>query len=133
MKNKLPGFQQFLVDKGFKRTCTEHCGSKVKEDYTSTFLSTCSPLTYDFEKGNKFCYWGLWEKDKPPVMFLGVTKMRIIQNGSNYRTKEDGYRILFTKWGEDRFDEIFEVFMSDNKHFEVNCVDEKNITITIEP
>lgn len=127
----LTGFQQYLVDKGFKRTAIEHCGKNEVENYTSNFLSSYSPLTYNFTKDNKCCYWGLSEHKKSPVMFLGREKMNIIQNKENYRTHEDGYRILFSQWHEDKFDEIYDVFMSDNKYFNINCEDEKNIVISI--
>jgi hypothetical protein len=127
----LSGFQQYLVDKGFKRTCTEHCGKNEKEDYVSTFLSSYNPLHYNFKKDNKYCYWGLCEHKKPPVMFLGNSKMSIIQNKENYRTNEDGYRILFSQWHEEKFDKIYEVFMSDKKYFKINCEDENNISIQI--
>lgn len=127
----LSGFQQYLVDKGFKRTCTEHCGKNEKEDYESTFLSTYNPLYYNFKKEDKYCYWGLCEYKKPPVMFLGNSKMSIVQNKENYRTNEDGYRILFSQWREEKFDEIYDVFMSDKKYFKINVEDEKNISIEI--
>lgn len=127
----LPGFQQYLVDKGFKRTCTEHCGNKEKEDYESTFLSTYNPLHYNFKKDDKWVWWGLSEWGKPPVMCLGSNKMIIVQNEENYRTYEDVYRILFSQWHENKFDEIYDVFISDNKYFKINCEDEKNITIEI--
>ncbi len=127
----LAGFQQYLVDKSFKRTCTEHCGKNEKEDYSSIFLSNYNPLHYNFKKDDKYCYWGLSEHKKPPVMCLGRNKMLLIQNKENYRTYEDGYRILFSKWHEEKFDEIYEAFMSDNKVFKINCEDESNITIEI--
>ena len=127
----LAGFQQYLVDKGFKRTCTEHCGKDEVEDYSSIFLSTYNPLYYNFKKDDKYCYWGLSEFKKPPVMYLGSDKMILLQTKGSYRTQEDGYRILFKKWQEEKFDEIFEAFMSDNKVFKVNCKDESNITIEI--
>lgn len=127
----LPGFQQYLVDKGFKRTCTENCGKKEIENYTSTFLSAYNPLHYEFRKDNKYCYWGLCEYQKSPVMFLGNDKIRIAQNEENIRTNEDGYRIIFSKWHEDKFDEIYDVFISYNKYFKIDCRDEKNITIEI--
>jgi hypothetical protein len=127
----LPGFQQYLVDKGFKRTCTDRFGKGEKEDYTSTYLSTYNPLHYNFKMGDKYCYWGLSEDKKPPVMSLGSNKMFITQNEDNHRTYEDGYRILFSKWREEKFDEIYDVFMSENKMFKINCEDEKNITVEI--
>lgn len=116
----LSGFQQYLVDKGFKRTCKEHCGKNEKEDYESIFLSSYNPLQYNFKKEDKYCYWGLCEHNKPPVMFLGNSKMFIIQKKDNYRTNEDGYRILFSQWHEDKFDEIYEVFTSEKKYFKIN-------------
>jgi len=125
------GFQQYLVDKGFKRTCTPHGGKNEKEDYESIFLSTYNPLHYNFKKYDKYCCWGLFEHKKPPVMFLGDSKMSIIQNKENYRTNEDGYRILFSQWHEEKFDEIYDVFMSDKKFFKINIEDEKNISIEI--
>lgn len=127
----LPGFQQYLVDKGFKRTCTEHCSKKEIEDYASTFLSAYNPLHYNFKMGDKYAYWGLCEYQKPPVMFLGNNKILIVQNKEKHRTNEDGYRILFSKWHEERFYEIYDVFMSKNKMFKINCEDESNITIEI--
>lgn len=127
----LSGFQQYLIDKGFKRTCKEHCGNLEKEDYTNKFLSTYSPLQYDFKKDDKYCYWGLCECNKPPVMFLGSSIMSVVQNENSFRTKEDGYRTLFSQWHEDRYDEIYDVFMSEKKLFVVNCEDEKNILISI--
>lgn len=127
----LSGFQQYLVDKGFKRTCTEHCGNKEKEDYQSTFLSTYNPLRYNFKKDDNHCYFGLCEYGKPPVLFLGYNKISIVQNKENHRTKEDGYRILFSQWQEDKFDEIYNVFLSSSKFFQINCQDEKNIFIEI--
>jgi len=127
---KLPGFQQYLVDKGFKRTCLEHCGKKEIEDYESIFLSSYNPIDYVFRKDNKECSWGLSEHGKPPVMYLGVDKMRVI-NSINLKTFEDGYRILFSKWGEDKYDLIYDVFISDNKYFTVDCKDDNNIIITI--
>lgn len=126
----LPGFQQYLVDKGFKRTCCG-VGSKERvENYTSIFLSTYNPLDYEFRKDDKYCYWGLCEYQKPPVMFLGNEHMLIISN--NRKTNEDGYRILFSKWKEDKFDEIYDVFMSEDKYFRIDCEDEKYTKITIE-
>lgn len=127
----LAGFQQYLINKGFKRSAIEHCGDKEIENYSSTFLSTYNPLHYNFKKDDKYCYWGLCEHKKPPVMYLGSSKMSIVQNKENYRTQEDGYRILFSQWHEDKFDEIYDVFMSDSKYFIINCEDEKNISIEI--
>lgn len=127
----LTGFQKYLVDKGFKRTCNDPCSKNEKEDYESTYLSSYNPLHYNFRKGDKYCYWGLCEDNKPPVMFLGNNKMYIIQHKENKRTKEDGFRILFSRWHEERFDEIYDVFMSDKKYFLINCEDENNISIDI--
>lgn len=127
----LTGFQQYLVDKGFKRTCTKYCSIEIVENYTSEFLSTYGLIEYQFTKDEKFCYWGLIEDKKPPVMFLGTGKLVVIQNKDNHRTTQDGYRILFSKWHQDRFDEIYEVFMSGQNFFAVDCTDEKNITIEI--
>lgn len=127
----LTKFEQYLVDRGFKRTCIEHCGKNEKEDYESTFLSTYNPFYYKLSKDDKCCYWGLSEYKKPPVMFLGNKKMVIVQNKQNYRTNEDGYRILFSQWLEDKFDEIYEVFMSKKKYFKINVEDENNISIKI--
>lgn len=97
----------------------------------TTFLSTYNPLHYNFKKDDKYCYWGLCEHKKPPVMFLGNNKILIVQNKENYRTNEDGYRILFSQWHEEKFDEIYDVFMSDKKYFKINVEDEKNISIEI--
>jgi len=127
----LSGFQQYLVNKGFKRTYNEYGGKSVKEDYISTVLSSYGPLYYTFTKDDKQCFWGLCEKKRPPVMFLGESKMLIVQNEKTFRFKEEGYRILFNQWKNDRFDEIYDVFMSDNKYFKINCVDENNISIEI--
>lgn len=132
----LPGFQQYLVDKGFKRTCTEHCGTEIVEDYKSLFLSSYNPLYYNFTKEEYHCYWGLSEMHKPAVMCLGNGKMRvieelIIQERGHRRTYEDGYRILFSQWKEDRYDEIYDVFISEDKYFIIDCTDEKDIEITV--
>jgi hypothetical protein len=127
----LTGFQKYLVDKGFKRICTEHCGTQRMENYTSNFLSSYNPLLYEFTMGDKWCYWGLSEYQRPPVMFLGFDKITVIQNRENLRTKEDGYRVLFSAWKEDKFDEIYDVFMSENKYFLIDCRNEKNISILI--
>ena len=127
----LTGFQKYLVDKGFKRTCTEHCGKNEIEDYINTFLSSYNPLHYNFKKDDKYCYWGLCEHGKSPVMFLGNNKIMILQNQENIRTNEDGYRIIFSKWNEDKFDDIYDVFVSKGKYFKIDCRNEKNITIEI--
>ncbi len=130
----IPGFQQYLVDKGFKRTK----GITKEEDYDSTFVSSYGPLNYSFKKDGHYCYWGLSEREKPPVMCLGADKISIIQNRDiredgkrSLRTYEDGYRILFTKWGTDKFDVIYDVFISEDKYFEIDCRDEKDIKIEI--
>ena len=125
----LPGFQKYLVDKGFKRTYSDIKGEQV-EDYSSLFVSAYNPLFYEFRKDNHYCYWGLCEMGKPPVMNLGKHKMFLIQNESNFRTYEDGYRILFSKWHEEKFNEIYDAFIN-GKSFIINCQDEKNITITL--
>lgn len=127
----LTGFQQYLIDKGFKRTCIEHCGKKEIENYESMFLSSANPIHYNFRKDNLYCFWGLVEYGKAPVMFLGNSKLIIIQNENNYRTVEDGYRILFTMWNEEKFEDIYDTFVSENKYFQINCKDENNITIEI--
>lgn len=125
----ITGFQKYLVDKGFKRTKTEWVGKQpfYVEDYQSNYISTYGPLHYNFHKGDKYCYWGLAERNKPPVMCLGSDKM-IINGG---RTYEDGYRILFSKFGEDKYDDIYDVFISKDKIFFINCSDEKDIKISV--
>lgn len=127
----LLGFQQYLVNKGFKRTCINPANREREENYHSMFLSSYSPIKYDFTDGINYCYWGLCERGKSPVMFLGDKKMHIIQNGNNIRTVEDGYRILFNEYGEDKYDEIFQVFISNNKYFKIDCRDERNIIIQV--
>ncbi len=123
----LPGFQQYLVDKGFKRTCRKF--GEEMEDYDSLFLSSYGPLHYEFRKDNHYAYWGLSEHQKPPVMHLGAAKIDIIQDTDlegrviNRRTEEDGYRILFSKWKEDKYDEIYDAFISDDKQFLIDLSD----------
>jgi hypothetical protein len=124
------GFQQYLIKKGFARTCRKY--NKYVEDYTGTFLSSYGPLRYDLRKDDKYVWWGLSEMHKPPVMYLGKDKMVIFSpDDDNRRTIEDGYRILFQKFGEDKFDEIYDALITEGKYFEVNCEDEKNITVEI--
>jgi hypothetical protein len=97
----LSGLQQYLVDKGFKRTCTKSYSKEEVEDYESLVLSTYSPLCYNFTKDGRSCYWGLSEYKKQPVMFLGRDKMIVNQTREQFfdrktnRTTEDGYRLLF--------------------------------------
>lgn len=63
----LTGFQQYLVEKGFKRTCSAINSKQETENYTSTMVSTYGPLQYNFKKGNIWVWWGLSEMGKPPV------------------------------------------------------------------
>jgi len=126
----ITGFQKYLVDKGFKRTYHTSWGEK-KEDYESVYLSSYNPLFYEFEKDEMYCWWGLSEKDKPPVMFLGHKKMIVYYSDGDKRTIEDGYRILFSKWKEDMYDTIYNVFCFDNKYFIVDCRDKNDIKIHI--
>ena len=77
-----------------------------------------------FLKIYKTCFWGLIEYGKPPVMFLGVDKMKVVSDSK--KTLEDGYRILFSK--EKDLDKIYNVFISNNLYFEI--VDLNN-TLTI--
>ena len=123
----IPGFQQYLVDKGFKRTCTFFKDEGEQENYKDIILSSYNPLHYNFSKDGKYCYWGLAEMHKPPVMFLGDRNIKVIQNKENFRTNDDGYRILFSKWKEDKFDEIYSTFITDGKYFIIDCTDEKDI------
>jgi len=120
----LPEFQQYLVDKGFKRTVTKYVGKTPyeEENYKDVFLSSYGPLEYHFRKDDLYCYWGLCEADKPPVMNLGLNKIIVIESRTekvliNARTPEDGYRILFSKWGKEKFEQIYEVFSSPNQRF----------------
>lgn len=129
--SNLPPFQQFLVDKGFTRTCIEPAGSKEVENYNSASLSAANPLQYEFRKDRHYCFWGLVEAGKPPVMHLGASKILVLFGPNDYKTNEDGYRILFSKWKEDRFDEIYDVLVSDNKFFEVDCRNQNDIKIEI--
>ena len=137
----LAGFQKYLVDKGFTRRCFPHLGEKNDEeveDYDSVFLSTYCPLIYTFRKGNKQCWWGLSECDKPPVMFLGYDKINLLQLSSEEaaqnnikwfkeRTIEDGYRIIFQQIKD--YDLIYNVFMSDDVIFIINCTVENPFVI----
>lgn len=126
----LPGFQQYLVDKGFKRTYQQF--KEVKENYDSLFVSSYGPTHYEFSFESVFkCWYGLAEMHKPPVMYLGSNKMKIIQNSKNMRTQEDGYRILFNKCHHDKFDEIYNVLMTEEKYFEIDCTNEKDIKINV--
>lgn len=143
--NTLTGFQKYLIDKGFKRYYEIWSGGKGNkkcekvEDYESVFVNSIDRKCYLFTKDNYKYWWGLCEYLKPPFMFLGnknlyVNQIIMDENGlpkENLRTKEDGYRILFSKWKEDRYDEIYDVLINDNKYIEIDCCDEKNITIKI--
>ena len=128
----LPSFQQFLIDNGYKRTRLA-IGSKTEkvEDYESVFLSTYGPTEYCFKKGNNFCFFGLVEVGKPPVMHLGDHKMKLINGGK--RTIEDGYRILFSVMKEQTYPAILEAFESKNGSFVVDLTDEKSPKILILP
>ena len=126
------GFQKYLIDKGFKRTCIKASDKVETEDYESLFLSSYNPLHYNFYKDEVYCFWGLVEKDKPAVMYLGANKIRVVQNNSNHRTKEDAYRILFSKWKEEMFDIIYDVLISKDKRIVVDCYKEDDIKIYIE-
>jgi hypothetical protein len=137
----LAGFQKYLVDKGFTRWCFPHLGKKNDEEvenYDSVFLSTYCPLIYTFKKGNKQCWWGLSECDKPPVMFLGYDKINLLQLSSKEaaqnnikwfkeRTVEDGYRIILQQIKD--YDLIYDVFMSDDLIFNVYCTVENPFVI----
>ena len=124
-------FQKYLISKGFKRTCIKGNSKNEVEEYESNYLSSYNPLQYNFRKESKYCYFGLSERGRPPVINLGSNKMSIVHNKENFRTYEDGYRILFSKWHENKFNDIYDVFMSENKYFVVNCEDENNIHIKI--
>lgn len=127
----LPGFQQYLVDKGFKRTYIEYHNRKAIEieDYKKEFLSGYGPTHYNYRKDNLCCWYGLAEMGKPPVMCLGSNKIKIVTDV--FKTFEDGYRILFSNWKEDKFDLIYDVFISDDKYFLVDCSNEKDVKIKI--
>lgn len=129
--NNLSGFQGFLVDKGFKRFYSDNSGKETVEveNYDSVRLSSYDRICYEFKKDDKYCWWGLREYMKPPVMFLGANKLFIMQPPEYSRTKEDGYRILFSKWKEDKFEEIYDVFVSENKIFKVTCGHNDEVTI----
>lgn len=141
----LTGFQKYLVDKGFKRHYEVWSGGKgnkkceIVEDYESVFVNSIDRICYLFTKNNHKCLWGLCEYSKPPVMYLGFNKLKLIEHyyddkggiKENFRTIEDGYRILFSMWKEDMYDGIYDVFISENKYFEIDCCNEKNITINI--
>ena len=129
----ITGFQKYLINKGFKRYYCNFNNKKniMIENYESLFLSSYDILTYEFIKDNKYCYFGLSEYQKPPVMFLGNDKILIIQNKKNYRTNEDGYRILFSQWKENEFEKIYQTFMSNDKYFLINCENEEKIFIEI--
>lgn len=146
----LTGFQKYLVDKGFSRTRSEFVGRthSLVEDYENEYLSAYGPLHYNFKKENIYALWGISESGKPPVMDLGHTKIKVLYNrknpelpvdGSNVvfnkvptgKTHEDGYRILFSNWGPDKYDEIYEAMATEGKYIEVDCRDEKHIKIQI--
>lgn len=127
----LPGFQKYLVDKGWVRYTKNIVGKEIVkiENYDSLFLSSYSPIEYFFSNNEIEVWWGLSERGKPPVMSLGYEKMKIISN--NNKTYEDGYRILFSNWGENMYEKIYDVLVSTEKYFVVNCSDETNIIIDI--
>jgi len=128
----LHGFHQYLIDKGFKRTCSNLKG-EIVENYDSLFVSTGNPLGYEYRKDNHYCYWGLSIQGMPPNwMLCGGHKMKIIQNKDNPRCYEQGYQILFSKWKEDKYDLMYRVLTTDYSRFVINCTNESNITIEVE-
>lgn len=154
----LPDFQQYLVDNGFRRYTIDFIRKNTQkaDNYKDTNLSTYGPLCYYFEKDGNIVSWGLREYGRPPVMFLGEDKIRVIytpkeltwdkaivsyviqsaENGDlkfyTYITKEDGYRALFARWKHDKYGEILDVIMSTDKRFVVDYTSETDVSIYIE-
>ena len=112
---------------GFKRTYS--IMGKEVENYDSNSLSGYSPTHYNFYKDNKYCFWGLVERNKPPVMFLGRKKIMVV--GGGLKTLEDGYRSIFSIWGEHKYPLIFEVFCSEGLLFNVDYSYDKTPDISI--
>ncbi len=78
----IPPFQQYLIDKGFKRLKSIYDKGELKtyEDNESMFISTYGPTCYWFEKdGKNYLNWGLGIKDKGVYYYLSLIEWQEFQ------------------------------------------------------
>ncbi len=68
----IPPFQQYLIDRGFKRLKSIYDkGMKTVEDNHSMSITSYGPTCYWFEKnGKNYLNWGLGIKDKGIYYYL---------------------------------------------------------------
>jgi hypothetical protein len=106
----LTGLHKYLVDRGYKRTCSKLVNDKwvEVEDYDNMFVSTYAPDFYYYTKGDILFTYGLHLYKVRPFLILENRDKLVITGVSNKNglAKENGFMIFFD-WLEEKDYELF--------------------------
>ena len=106
----LTGLHKYLVDRGYKRTCSKLVNAKWVDvvDYDSMFVSTYSPDFYYYTKGDILFTYGLHLYKVRPFLILENRDKLVITGARNEKglAKENGFMIFFD-WLQEKDYELF--------------------------
>jgi len=106
----LTGLHKYLVDRGYKRTCSKLVNDKwvEVEDYDNMSVSTYAPDFYYYTKGDILFTYGLHLYKVRPFLILENRDKLVITGVSNKNglAKENGFMIFFD-WLEEKDYELF--------------------------
>ena len=106
----LTGLHKYLVDRGYKRTCSKLVNDKwvEVEDYDNMFVSTYAPDFYYYTKGDILFTYGLHLYKVRPFLILENRDKLVITGARNEKglAKENGFMIFFD-WLEEKDYELF--------------------------
>jgi hypothetical protein len=133
----LTGLHKYLVDRGYKRTCSKLVNDKwvEVEDYDNMFVSTYAPDFYYYTKGDILFTYGLHLYKVRPFLILENRDKLVITGVSNKNglAKENGFMIFFD-WLEEKDYELFlDAIESEDKTVYFNTFTEVMKVIENEP
>jgi hypothetical protein len=115
----LTGLHKYLVDRGYKRTCSKLVNDKwvEVEDYDNMFVSTYAPDFYYYTKGDILFTYGLHLYKVRPFLILENRDKLVITGVSNKNglAKENGFMIFFDWLQEKDYERFLDAIESEDK------------------
>jgi hypothetical protein len=115
----LTGLHKYLVERGYKRTCSKLVNGKwvEVEDYDSMFVSTYGPDFYYYKKGYILFTYGLLLHKVRPFLILENRDKLVITGASNDNglAKENGFMIFFDWLQEKDYEKFLDAIESGDK------------------